>query len=147
MENRTITEGEGGKENRRVDPYTEIARAVWQSIASILEAKPRALYVFIPAKSVVRKHLRQAKPHILNYIDRYIAAQPIQGWTFVGIMYQGKKYKKVGKHYVYVRSGFEGKVWREVEPWIRVYAADLLRDWRVPVYPKPYEERAQRGAP
>lgn len=141
MENRIVTEGEGGKP---VDPYTAIARAVWQSIASILEAKPRALYVFIPAKSLVRKHLKQTKPHVLNYIDRYIAAQPVPGWTFVGIMYQGKKYKKVGKHYVYVRSGFEGKVWREVEPWIRVHAADLLKDWGVPVYPKPLKKGSAR---
>ncbi|WP_288007740.1 hypothetical protein [Thermofilum sp.] len=143
MENRTITEGEGGKEVRApADPYTEIAKAVWQSIASILEGKSKAQYVFIPAKSVVKRHLKQTKPHILNYIDRYIAAQPVPGWTFVGIMYQGKRYKKVGKHYVYVRSGYEKKVWREVEPWIRVRAVDLLKDWRVPVYPKPPEKGA-----
>jgi len=143
MENRTIVEGDGGKGEREpVDPYTQIARAVWQSIASILETKSKAPYVFIPAKSVIKRHLAETRPHVLNYIDRYIAAVPIPGWVFVGIMYHGRKYRKVGKHYIYVRAGLEEKVRREVEPWIRVPVQHLLKDWMVPVYPKPLKGRA-----
>ena len=144
MENRTVVQGDGQKEDP-ADPYTRIAKAVWQSIASILEAKARAPYVFIPAKSVVRKHLAEARPHVLSYIDRYIAAVPVPGWVFVGIMYQGRKYRKVGKHYIYVRRGLEEKVWREVKPWIRVPAHQLLKDWRVPVYPKPPESAGHKA--
>jgi hypothetical protein len=146
MENRTLIQGDGQKEKEvPADPYTQIAKAVWQSIASILETKTKAPYVFIPAKSVVKRHIAEPKPHILNFIDRYLASKPIEGWVFVGIMYHGKKYRKVGKHYIYVKSGLEEKVWREVKPWIRITAQQLLKDWGVPVYPKP-SERARRGA-
>ena len=146
MENRIIIEGDGQKEEEAPeDPYTQIAKAVWQSIASILETKSKAPYVFIPAKSVIKKHIADTKPHVLNYVDRYLASHPVPGWVFVGIMYHGKKYRKVGKHYIYVRRGSEEKVWHEVEPWIRIPAQQLLKDWGVPVYPKP-TERARHGA-
>jgi hypothetical protein len=146
MENRIITEGEGRKEEEApLDPYTQLAEAVWQSIASILETKSKAQYVFIPAKSVIKKHIAENKPHVLNYVDRYLASKRIKGWVFAGIMYHGKKYKKVGKHYIYVREGSDEKVWREVKPWIRVSAQQLREEWGVPVYPKS-TERARRRA-
>lgn len=118
--------GPGRRRGERVDhaKMDMVAEGVRQKIREILESKPKTAGVaFVIARSVVPDHI---PPTYKRYIDSYLARNPIDGWVFYGLSYHSKKGNK-GKHYIYVRRGFEDAVMHVVKAWCNRPAEKLIK--------------------
>jgi len=121
-----VTENKTNQQGK--DSLTQTAEQVRQKIQTILQSKKNVYFVFIKAHWVMSR----LPPVYAGYVNRYLAANPIPGWIFYGISYNGRQGNK-GKSFIYVKSGYEKFAEAIVKSRCKKTAGDLLRDWRVPV--------------